>query len=315
MGDHGIEPVAPRPDVEVVARVVADLGPSPGGGDRGGVRGCTAVEVGDLDEQRAPQSGGVLARPVGTEFERDACVDLVAPRRAGECRVVLEISVQGQCRGLAGAAHDRNRYGRKVSQRRDSAAGPDRGGPQHRRHRMVPRRQQTCGGAVDQRCEGDDGRDVPAVCPHREHMSTRQRHTPQDQAIRVGPVEAGGGAQGGPIVVRLAAQVDPLTRRTTGRAESPVVEGEDVETCRGEPLRERLEAGILGAAEPVRHHDDRAAAVTGERLALPGEVPGVAERVTGSEGLVSVCHSDTFSGRSVGWTRLPVRKRPFPAGG
>ena len=51
------------------------------------------------------------------------------------------------------------------------------------------------------------------------------------------------------------------------------LEGQDIEPRVGEPGRERLEAGVLGAAEAVRHHHDRRLA------AVCGRVPPSRTRV------------------------------------
>ena len=81
-------------------------------------------------------------------------------------------------------------------------------------------------------------------------------------------------------------------------AEAAVVEGQYVEAGLGQPGREGLEAGVLRAAEAVRHDHDRPAARTVERRAGAGEVPAVELDARGGEGDLVVLALPTH-GRTV----------------
>ena len=92
-----VEPVAAGPDVEVVARVVPDLG----AGRRGRLGGRPAAGRCGRSRRsgRAPGSAADLAcraGPVRAELEADRGVDLVAPGGAGDREVGLVVAGQGE---------------------------------------------------------------------------------------------------------------------------------------------------------------------------------------------------------------------------
>ena len=60
MLDDFVEPVVAGPDVEMVARIVVHLGPPPLRDLDYRLRGHEAVEVGNLNQQRAPQFPAAL---------------------------------------------------------------------------------------------------------------------------------------------------------------------------------------------------------------------------------------------------------------
>ncbi len=104
VGEDGLEPVAAGPDVEVVAGVVADLGAAGLGGLGGGVRRGAAVEVGDLDEQRAAQ------------VPSPAC-------RGGGCRARCRPRRRSRCARSGRRSRGRTRSGRAARARRPRRAG------------------------------------------------------------------------------------------------------------------------------------------------------------------------------------------------
>ena len=203
------------------------------------------------------------------ELEADPGVDLVAPGRAGEFGVGLEVAGQREGAQLAGAGHDGHGHGAT-----EAAADAGSGGAQQRGRSVVPRRQPTGGQPVHQRSERDDRGHVGAVRRRREHVPARQRHTPQHQAGGVDAGQAYGGRHRRAVVLDLAREVDPLARRTTRGAEAAVVECEHVDAALGQAVGEGFEAGVLGAAEAVRHHHDGPAVGAGQ-LVGAGDVERV----------------------------------------
>ena len=215
----------------------------------------------------APASGqrsvlGVLGRPVAAELQADRGVDLVAPGRPGDREVGLVVAGQGQRADLAGAGDDRHHHRLAAADAGDAGCGrrPRSSGAIARR-RVVLHREPARGHPVDQRGQRRRprrrrrGRAAAASTwpPASEtpHSTSRPRSTPGSRRGR---------GHRGAVVLDLAGHADALARRPPAGAEAAVVEGEHVEPGLGQAGGERLEPGVLGAAEPVRHHHDRPAA-------------------------------------------------------
>ncbi len=155
--------------------------------------------------------------------------------------------------------------------------------------RMQPGRQ-----TVDHGNQGHHSSHVGPTDRSCEHVATGQGDAPEDDSSGIDPRKALGCVDRGAVVVDLGSQRHSLARSALALTEAAVVEDQRIEACLGECLGEWRQAGVLGAAKPVRHHDDRSPGVRGERVVGSGEQPGRAGGALRGEGEVLGDHRVTF---------------------
>ena len=170
------------------------------------------------------------------------------------------------------------------------AAEAGDGGAEHLGLGVGRQRVPTGGEAVDERGQRDDGGDVGAAGRGGDDVATGERDAPEHEPLRVDPGQPRGGRHRGAVVLELAGHRDGLPRRTGRWRRSRG------SRRRGRRARRAASAsakgsqpGVLGARQPVGHHDDRPTGVGREGVALTGEVPGVALDAAGDEGERQSC--------------------------
>src|SRR3954454_7802674 len=253
-------------DVEVLARVLADLDPSlrkPGRGT-GARRGRDRVTVSDLDQDRAAHLLDPGVRTVQVLRQGGARRDLIAPGRPRD-RLVPGLGIRTAERGnLAGGSDDRDIARRQSTDAPEGILDALQGELDELAPVRVQRDLAQRAGAVQVRRLADHRRDPRIVRRDIDDVAARPGGSPEHDALRIDPVEAARELHRRPVVLAMTGRVAELAWLAGRVAEAPVVEEQHVEPRRGEVLREREQGGIASAADPMGHDDAWPPAVAGK---------------------------------------------------